>query len=206
MTKRAAEAGFTLVETLVAIFALALLMSAGGALLLSTLRSNHLVDARLARVSKLEVATAHLRADLGFSVTRLARSVRTLENGKSFYGGTPNSNDVVLGLVRSGWINIANEDNRSELLGVEYRFRDGQLVRSIYQSPDRTRRTPVSETVLVGGLQSLQVEFIAGGLNVPEWDLTLEADVPVLPDAVTIDMVFETGERLSQSFLVGSTA
>lgn len=206
MSVRSAEAGFSLIETLVAIFALALLMSAGGALLLSTLSSQRAVEARLAQIGQLEVATAHLRADLSFSVPRLARSASTLEDGKSFYGGARGRDDIVLGLVRSGRINIGNQEDRSDLLGVEYRVQDGKLLRRIYQSPDRTRRTPVSETVLVEGLERVEIGFVAGGVTSEMWELVLQAGVPVLPDAVTLVMVFDTGERLSQSFLVGSAA
>ena len=206
MTKASPDSGFTLVETLMAVFALALLMSAGSALLLTTLNSNRLLDERLSQLAKLEVATAHLRADLSAVVPRVTRSARAFEDGKSFYGGLPDRESIVLGLVRSGWTNIANEADRGELLAVDYRYSNGELVRRIYQSPDRTRRTPVSETVLVDNLAGLEVAFTAGGVTSQEWELVLEAETPILPDAVTIVLEFETGETLSQNFLVGGAS
>lgn len=202
MSPRRAELGFTLVETLLAVFSLALLMSAGGALLLSTLESSRVVDSRLERLNELEIATAHLRADLMEAVARQTRSARATDEGKSFFGGFPDRDGIVLGLVRSGWLNIENEADRSELLVVDYRYIDDKLIRRVHQAPDRTRSTPAYETVLMDGLTALEVRFEAGGVSSSKWELVIEEDLPVLPDAVTLEMSFSNGQRLSQSFLV----
>ena len=203
MNRAVSDVGFTLVETLLAVFALALLMSAGGALLFSTLNSSKLVDARLDRLNKLEVMTAHMRADLGGAVPRLAAPVRAGEGRKSLYGGEADRDNVVLGLVRSGWLNIDNEAARSQLLAVEYKFEDGMLFRRLYQSPDRTRQTPVYETLLVGGLSDVDVRFSADGQVANNWGLALSNGSPVMPDTVTFEMAFEDGQTLAQNFLVG---
>ena len=203
MRRDGPDTGFTLVETLLAVFGLALLLSAGGALLFSTLNSSKLVDARLDQLNRLEIMTAHMRADLGGAVPRSINSVRTGEARKSLYGGEADRDNVVLGLVRSGWLNINNEADRSQLLAIEYKFENGALFRRAYQSPDRTRQTPVYETVLVTGLSDVSIRFSADGQFADNWGLALEGGVPVLPDTVTVEMVFENGGVLSQNFLVG---
>ena len=206
MNTRTQEAGFTLVETLVAVFALALLMSAGGLLLISTLNTAQTVESRLQQLGKLEIATAYLRADLANSVPRLSRSVRPNENGKGFYGGLPDRDDVVLGLLRTGRSNIDNLAERSQLLAVSYRYVDGQLIRRIDENPDRARRTPRYETVLIDGLQDLEVLFDDESVQSTGWEQLVEEGVQILPDGVTVIMTFQTGERLVQSFLVGTVA
>jgi hypothetical protein len=56
--------------------------------------------------------------------------------------------------------------------------------------------------VLIDGLTALEVRFEAGGVSSAKWELVIEEDLPVLPDAVTLEMSFSNGQRLSQSFLV----
>jgi len=204
MNARVNDAGFTLLETLMAVFILALLMSAGGVLLTSTLDTSRDVEARLEQLRKMEIATAHLRADLANSVPRVSRSVFRHEDGQGFYGGEAGRDGVVLGLLRSGRSNIDNLAARSQLLSVRYKYADGQLIRRIDESPDRTRQTPKYETVLMDGLQSVEILFEENGAALPQWELILEEGVQVLPDAVTVIMTFETGERLVQNFLVGA--
>ncbi len=200
------EAGFTLIETLVAVFALALLMSAGGVLLTSTLKTSQLVETRLEVLRELEITTAHLRSDLANTVPRLSRSAISNEDGKGFYGGIPDRDGVVLGVLRTGRANIDNLAARSQLLNVSYRYVDGQLIRRIDESPDRTRQTPRYETVLIDGLQSVEVLFEDSGVSSSRWELLLEDGVQILPDAVTIIMTFQTGEQLVQNFAVGPVA
>jgi len=203
MSARVKDAGFTLLETLMAVFILALLMSAGGVLLTSTLNTSQVVEARLEQLGKMEIVTAHLRADLANSVPRVSRSALREEDGKGFYGGEADRNGVVLGLLRSGRTNIDNLAARSQLLGVTYRYANGQLIRRIDESPDRTRQTPKHETVLMEGLQSVEILFEENGVALRRWELVLEEDIQVLPDAVTVIMTFRTGESLVQNFLVG---
>lgn len=200
---RSSEAGFTLIETLIAIFSLALLLSAGGVLLTSTLNSNRLIDERLDRLGTLEIASSHLRTDLAGAVPRLIETGTSGTQLLSFYGGEPDRNGVVLGLVRDGWSNPQGLEDRGELLPVEYRVQNGQLLRKIYERPDIGRRTPSHELLLVEGVRNVELNFIAGGVSADEWGLALDGGTPRLPDAVQFDIIFENGERLSQTFLIG---
>ena len=203
MTHRSSEAGFTLVEILVAIFAFSLMMGAGSFLLVTTLNAQDLVDQRLERLGELELASAHLRADLANSIPRIVSTGRISDRPRSLFGGEPDRDGVVLALVRDGWTNLDASEERSELLSVEYRLEDDQLVRRLYERVDPTRRTPRFETILLQGVDRVDLEFIAGGVSAPRWDLALEAGLPRLPDAVRVGIEFENGDVLRQSFLIG---
>lgn len=202
-TGATSENGFTLIETLVAVFALALLMSAGGALLISTLNSQRAIDARLERLDAIEIASAHLRADLAQTVPRVVETGLDTTGPQSLFGGTAGRDGLVLGLVRGGWTNPRQVEDRGDLLALDYRFEDGALIRRVYQRPDRTRQTRQFDTALLTGLTEVDVNFVANDLSAERWELVLEAGVPRLPEAVSVDFVFETGERLTQTFLVG---
>lgn len=197
------QSGFTLIETLMAVFALALLMSSGGILLTSTFESNRVMEARLERLNKLEIMTAHMRADISATVPRLARSARAGALPSNLFGGEPDRFDVVLSLVRSGWTNIENAEDRGDIMALEYLYTDGQLIRRLYERPDRTRRTGTHETVLADNLVDLDIRFQSNGLASTIWDSTSVGEGSILPNAITFDLEFETGEKLSQTFLVG---
>lgn len=197
------EAGFTLVETLIAVFSLGLLMSAGGALVLSILDSQRLVDQRLERLEALELTSAYLQTDLANAVPRLVESEFSVLGPQSFYGGRPDRIGTVLGFVRDGWDNREQAEDRSELLSVRYRFDQGTFTRQVDLRPDRLRATPRAQQVLLEGVTDIQLQFIAAGQSATNWTLVVQDGAPRLPDAVEMTIVFEGGQQLSQSFLVG---
>ncbi|MEL6322983.1 MAG: type II secretion system minor pseudopilin GspJ [Pseudomonadota bacterium] len=196
-------AGFTLVETLIALFAFSLLMSAGAAMLMAALGGQEQLRQTSETMKRLDRATALIRADLGHAIARLADTGRAGEGERGLYGGPPGRDGVVLGLVRSGWTNIDAAEDRSELLTVEYIFEDNALNRRLILRPDRVRATPTSETVLLEGLDDLDVRFYGGGLPAEIWGLTFTEEGVLLPDAVEFVMTFSNGEVLTQRFPVG---
>ena len=89
------------------------------------------------------------------------------------------------------------------MLSVEYKLVENNLVRRLYERADPTRRTPKYETVLLEGVERVELGFVDGGVSAPLWDFVVDAGIARLPDAVQVRIDFETGETLSQSFLVG---
>ena len=70
---RQSEAGFTLIETLVALGVTAMLATAGTLMMLQTLQASRAIDARMADVRKLEAANGLLRADFS-EMTEIGRA------------------------------------------------------------------------------------------------------------------------------------
>jgi general secretion pathway protein J len=203
MSAGSSEQGFTLVETLISIFLLALMMSAGGAILISTLQTDRVIEERLERLNALELASAHLRSDIAAAVPRRIDTGSRGDQQLSLYGGRANRTGIVLGLVRDGWTNRQSLEDRSELLSVQYHIDNGQLLRRVYERPDVGRRTPHHDLLLLDGVSDVTLEFMAAGQPSGEWGLVLENDTPILPDSIRFEIVFETGQSLSQTFLVG---
>jgi len=197
------QSGFTLVETLAAVFALALMMSAGGMMLLSAIRGHEQVSTRTERLENLERMTAHLQSDLAHSVQRFAESERIGTGERSLYGGAFSRNGVVLGLVRNGWSNFDRTEDRGELQAIEYAIIDDALVRRVFENPHRARSTTHFETVLIAGVERLDIAFELADQTSAVWGDAVPDSLELMPDTVNIVLTFETGEQLAQSFLVG---
>lgn len=121
MTARSPEAGFTLVEMLVAMTIFALLAAASVGLLRSSVDTQSAVDRRLAETGAVGRLHSALASDLGQAVLRPTRG----PGGErpAFIGESSR-----MQLVRSGWHNLDDEP-RSDLQRVEWRLEAGGLAR-----------------------------------------------------------------------------
>ena len=196
-------AGFTLVETLIAVFALALLMGGAATMVLSALRGQTELTERAERLAALDVMSAHLRSDLESAVPRLVDPGRAGLGLRSLYGGEDGRDGVVLGLVRNGWSNFDQVETRGELLVVEYVFEDDRFIRRVAQRPDRARTTPEFETELLNNVEDLSIRFFAGGQPAELWSNAVVNGQPAMPDVVELVLSFPPDEQLTQRFLVG---
>lgn len=118
MAARPAEAGFSLVEMMVALMIFAIIAGAGVGLLRASVDTQAAVEGRLAEVSELGRLHALLAGDLGQAVARPGRTTGqfTGEAGR-------------MAFVRAGWSNLDGSP-RSDLQRVEWRFSQHQLVRT----------------------------------------------------------------------------
>ena len=194
---RRAQAGFTLAETLVAMFVFALLATSGAAILFQTLEGKTRLEAETAELAQLTALHAALKADLAQVAPRLARD----EFGASlpFSGGLTDPDPALLRLVRRGWTNPGAVERRSSLMAVSYDLRDGALVRRVILRPDATSSTPVRERVLMDGVRSAQLRFLANG----QWsDIWVQgARGAGLPEAVELTLDTESAGPLRLVFL-----
>jgi general secretion pathway protein J len=113
VTTRNPEAGFTLVEMLVAMFIFATLAIAGVGLLRVSVDAQAAIDNHLDRIKAQERVAALFTADLGQAVARPQFGLG--ESRQLSFSGTPSS----VSLIRGGW---ANPDGlpRSSLQRVEW--------------------------------------------------------------------------------------
>lgn len=121
MTERSPQAGFTLVEMLLALTIFALLAAAGVGILRSSVDTQSAVDRRLGEVGVVGRLQAMLASDLGQAALRPTRG----PGGErpAFIGEGSR-----MQLVRAGWHNLDGEP-RSSLQRVEWRLDQGGLAR-----------------------------------------------------------------------------
>ncbi|MEO0465740.1 MAG: type II secretion system minor pseudopilin GspJ [Pseudomonadota bacterium] len=198
------DSGFSLMETLVALFVVATLSTAGGSLLLGTINSAEQVNGLAEDIRELEVASALMRDDFAAMTTRASRGPSTLDRPRALIGSDGSRDGVVLAFVRGGWSRNGDETLlRSDLIRVEYHRRGNALVRKIYTAPDPGPSTPTSERVVVDSFDSMVVRYFDEDVWYDVWlepGDTPEAD---MVDLIEVSFDWRDGTSLTQSFLAG---
>jgi len=199
------QAGFTLVEMLVALFALSLIAAAGMAMLSQTLSAKQRVGERVEMLRQVDLARAVLKADIGQAAARPARGLYGAGDGLFFDGGlrADGEGEQVLFMVRRGWENPGALERRGSLQAVEYRLEEGALVRIARVRPDATPQTPERRRVLLTGIESLSVEFARGGQWSSDWRGGPRA-APQLPEIVRLTVTLEGAGEIDQLFMTGA--
>ena len=197
------EAGFTLIETLVALFILSLLSAAGTGLLLGALRTGDQVRTRDASQQQIDLAQTLLRNDLAALSARGVRPDDGFSAPGNLFGEARTGQEPFLRFVRSGWMNPGMLERRSTLQAVEWRIENGQLIRSAQLRPDAVRDTPVSEQVVLDGVEAVSVRFLRGSAWSETWIGDAGQALSVLPDLVEVTFEFDTQEELRLAVMTG---
>ena len=150
MTTRTPEAGFTLVEMLVALLIFAMIAVAGVGMLRASVDTQSAIDHRLGRINAQERVAALFTADLGQAIARpqLGQS----ESRQPSFRGTPSS----LSLIRGGW---ANPDGlpRSSLQRVEWTGSQSNVSRTAHLFLDGS--DPGEPAIIQRDVESLKLRY-----------------------------------------------
>jgi general secretion pathway protein J len=204
MRDRGSQVGFTLVELLVALVALAGLSLAAGAVAWQATSTRASLAARAEAVASLAAFSSLLHADLAQAADRRTRDADGARAGGALVltpreqttGGT------LFELARRGQENPAGAA-RASVQAVRYAFAAGALTRA---SRPRLDRAEWGEArVLLDGVSAVSVEVYDRGQWVPFWTGN---PLRPLPRAVRVSVDFgatpEGGQpdRLTQTFLL----
>lgn len=192
------QAGFTLVELMVALFIFGVLSTAGVALLSFSVDSQTASQEALADMGAIRRMNAALTNDLGQIAPRPARDIAGARQN-AFYGGGGADGDVLISFVRRGWSNYDGEA-RSSLQKVDYRLVDGTLERRAYPYVDGAEALPPAR--LVSGIESIAFRYRSEGEWRDRWDPTLATE---LPDAVEMIVDIDGLGPVRQLFQTGAT-
>ena len=203
MTGQTQDRGFTLLETLVALFLLSLISAAATALLRGSLRTSNQVERRSAELQQLDLAQTVLRNDIAAMSIRAVRPDNGFDPPGNLFGGDRVGNEPFLQFVRSGWINPAGLTPRSSLQLVRYRLEDGALFREATLRPDPVQATPTHEQLLLTGLRDVSLRFYRNDAWSDVWVGDAGQPLSVLPDLVEVRLIFENDRVLSISAMTG---
>ena len=205
---RVRQAGLTLVEMLVALGIFALVGTASVAVISLALDGQGQLEAQTDALGEVERVRALLRADLAQAADRPARE-GTGEALPAMGGGdalpidprAEELGDLLLILTRTGWDNPGAARPRSELQRVEYRLRDGTLIRRTRPYLDAAPDTPHAEQVLIEDVEAAEIGFWDGQVWRPGF---LGEDATPFPPAIRLAFDHPAYGRLTNDFLVGA--
>lgn len=166
--------GFTLVETLVALFVFGLIAAAAVVVLGNSADTQLRLSALSTGVQDMQRLRAALRADLAQTAGRLPRGERGVPQ-PAFVGGG-DGDGRLFAFVRRGWENPQGAP-RASLQYVEYRHQDDRLVRLARPMVDGAAFA--EPAVLASGVTRAVASFRAGDDWRDRWD-------PARPDAIPV--------------------
>ncbi|MFN3214702.1 MAG: type II secretion system minor pseudopilin GspJ [Henriciella sp.] len=197
------QAGFSLADTLVALFILALVSSAGATLLMGATGAGKKIRSQEAEARQLDIAQRLIRQDIAAMTARAIQPADGFSEVGNLFGEAPRGEAPFLRFVRGGWINPGLIEPRSSLQAVQYSIRDRALIRSVTLRPDATRGTPVSERVLLENIEAVDLGFVRGDQRSDFWQGDLLQNRNLLPDLIEITIAFEDNTSLSIAALTG---
>lgn len=210
MTSTKTQAGFTLVELIIAVVVFSVLASIMYPALHGILSKREILQVEMERTAKLQKAMLVLQTD--FEQLR-RRGIRDQfgDYKAPFY--TPNDgSDIILEFTRGGQSNPLKQA-RASLVRVAYALKDDKLVRYQWRVLDRAQDSVPVEVTLMEDVESATFKFLATGDTWSEnWPATdTPAGLPGNPNGDTskesglpraVDVVIETKDwgRLRRVF------
>jgi general secretion pathway protein J len=201
--KTQGNSGFTLAETLVALFILALITAAGAGLLTLSGSAGREVRTREAELTVLELAEARLRDDIASLTQRLVLTPESGSAPRNLAGASREGDGPILTLVRNGWSNLGGTLERGEVQLVHYRLDRGRLIREWPLHPDEDLSGTRQSLVLLENVSRVELAFIAGEQRFDRWDETVALLARRPPGLLRIGIIFTDGRRLDIAALSG---
>lgn len=166
MTARAhSDAGFTLVEALVALFVFSLISAGCVAMLIGSVRAQADLDARQASLRDIQITQSMMAADLAQIAPRTIREGGERRTPR-FLGGMETA---ALAFARANADPDDASGAQSQVVYVTYVIRDGALIRRSRASLDPTPQSPVSERTLIRALSDAKMRFFDGARWIDAW-------------------------------------
>lgn len=189
------EAGFSLIEVLVAVAVFAAVSAISVGLLAGALRSKDQGEAALERLAAVQRAGSLLREDIGQWVPRSARTEEGLTDPRLFAADIDGTRPVrragdgreILVLTRTGWANPGGVQPRSTLQRVAWILEDGALYREVRAYPDAAPGLEPRRRRIIDGLSDVRLDLMAGGTWTARARLIADGEAaPSPPEAVRL--------------------
>ena len=200
---RTKQAGFTLVEVLVAMLIFSLLSTATLSVLISTLRSKEQIAIKAEGLRQIAILQTLLKSDLSQTIP-----VQKTDDFGQFapiiFSGGMAADNTVLSLSRTGWGNPGGIERRSDLQAVEYRMENGVLSRHVKSRFNAIDATPSFKQELLSGVESVKFTFYDGEFWQDNW-LTgpPPQGVEGLPQLASLEIVLGDNKSLRHVFHIG---
>jgi general secretion pathway protein J len=195
------QAGFTLIEVLIATAIFAILALGANAMLSNITTSNEISSERELKFEQLQRAMIVIERDFMQMQSRIPRT-QELENELVIRGGEYDfeSDADGIGFVRTGWNNPQLRLKRSNLQNVAYRLQEERLERLHTNFVDSVIGTEPRIRVLLEGVTDFRVEVLREVTTELKWSETIP-DVE-LPYAVAVTVTTDSFGEIRRVFKV----
>ena len=204
------QSGFTLVEVLVALFIFSILSAASLAVLTTTLRSKDLMARKSDELRERATMRILMKSDFTNTLAlpktdEFGQPDQIIFMGGSQFGGGNHDGERFLSLSRTAWDNPGGLEKRSNLQAVAYVLRDKTLIRQVWARFNPVIATPVLEQNLMSGVEKITLGFFDGENWQDKW-LTgaPPLGVSTIPILASVELEFESGDKLRQVFRIGA--
>jgi general secretion pathway protein J len=200
------NAGFTLIEILVAMAIFTIIGLASTGVLNSVINSDQLSSERFEKLEELQRAMLTIERDILQIVPRKVR-INSEPVSAVISGGEDvfDSDADGLGFVRAGWHNPQMLLPRSTLQAVGYRIQEQQLQRLYGNYVDNVIGYEPKVKILLSDVEDFRVSFLTQyeQLEEPEeWQETYSSDT--LPIAISITIVSKTFGEIRREFILAN--
>lgn len=192
-----ADAGFTLVEMLVALLIFAIISAGTLSVLTTSLRGKAQMDERIEDMQNIETMRALIKADMGHVILRPARDIL---GGAELYTLSGGVTDLI-SFTRGGRSNPGGLEPRGDMQRVTYLFEQGQLIRRHLAHENPAPNTPEFDRIMLSGLATADMQFVSGTAESSQ--VFVEPGALTNVTAVKLELVFENGDALEQYFELG---
>ena len=200
------NAGFTLIEILVAMAIFTIIGLASTGVLNSVINSDQLSSERFEKLEELQRAMLTIERDILQIVPRKVR-INSEPVSAVISGGEDvfDSDADGLGFVRAGWHNPQMLLPRSTLQAVGYRIQEQQMQRLYGNYVDNVIGYEPKVKILLSDVEDFRVSFLTRyeQLEEPEeWQETYSSDT--LPIAMSITIVSKTFGEIRREFILAN--
>ena len=189
------EAGFSLIEVLVAVAVFAAVSAMATGMLAGALRSKAQGEATLEQLAAVQRTAALLREDIGQLTLRSVRNEEGLTDPRLFaadIGGTQavrraGEGREILVLTRTGWANPGAVQPRSTLQRVAWVLEEDRLYREARAYPDAARAVQPRRQLLIEGVEAVRIDVLAASVWINSARIAANDEAPASPpDAVRL--------------------
>lgn len=183
------DAGFTLVEVLIAITIFAIIATAGSGLLTMSISAKQATETAQAKVNQLRVTRSLIKSDMAQTILQRSRDPFGGQKKSAFEGGraAKHTDGLLLSFARTGHTNPNGLIARSTNQHVRYIVRDNQLIRQASQRLNPGPDTSTFERILLDDIQSAAIRFYDGNNWQDSWVATGYPGSK-LPRAIALDI------------------
>lgn len=196
------QSGVSLIETVVALFVIALMATAGAVMTNQSLRGARAVETRGDAAAELSTALSTISGDLGAFIPRMSQDPSLSEPAAMFAGYAPRHDGRIMVFVRNGWPNPKG-DPRSDLQRVEYIFQNSSLIRRSWAAADPGPTTQSVDEILIDGIEKIEARFGRADTWRTEWVVN-GGESGTLPQKVEFKITFSDSDSLTTRYLIGA--